>query len=74
LRVRHFGRHAVIFDELEAIELLRTAVDHERGQSEFAGRHSFYRVQVNRLLKGRKVNVTNPIAKALGLWKLFVAE
>jgi len=74
LLASNFGRRAVIFDELEVIELLRAAVDREGSQAHFARRHGIDRVQVNRLLKGRKMNVTEAVAKALRLRNVFVAE
>jgi DNA-binding phage protein len=74
LLARNFGRRAVIFEELEVIELLRAAVVREGSQTHFARRHGIDRVQVNRLLKGRKMNVTAAIAKALGLRMVFAAE
>ena len=63
-----------VLDEEEVIELLRAAVDREGSQVAFAKRHSVDRVQVNRLLKSKKTNVTNAIARALKLRKVFISD
>jgi plasmid maintenance system antidote protein VapI len=63
-----------VLDEEEVIELLRAAVDREGSQVAFAKRHGVDRVQVNRLLKGKKTNVTNAIARALKLRKVFISD
>jgi hypothetical protein len=56
------GRHAVVFDESEVVQLLKAAVDRENGQVAFARRHGLDRVHINRLLKGKRTNVTEAIS------------
>ena len=68
------ARPAMILEERDVIELLRAAVGRERSQAHFARQYGIDRVQVNRLLNGRKTNVPAAIAKALGLRKVFVAD
>jgi hypothetical protein len=67
------GRRVHAFDEDEVIQLLRAAVEHEGGQRAFANRHGVDRSYVNMILNGR-ARVTNTIAKALGLRRMYVAE
>jgi len=52
---------------------VRLAVEREGGQSAFAKRHGVDRVFINMILNGKR-QVSNSVAKALGLRKLFVAE
>jgi DNA-binding phage protein len=68
------ARPAMILEERDVIELLRAAVGRERSQAHFARQYGIDRVQVNRLLNGRKTNVPAAITKALGLRKVFVAD
>jgi plasmid maintenance system antidote protein VapI len=72
-RTENSSLHHVL-DEEEIIELLRAAVDREGSQVAFAKRHGVDRIHVNRLLKGKKTNVTDAIARALKLRKVFISE
>jgi predicted DNA-binding protein (UPF0251 family) len=63
-----------VFDEEEVIRLLRAAVDREGSQVAFAKRHGVDRIHVNRLLKGKKTNVTDAIVRALRLRRVFMSE
>jgi plasmid maintenance system antidote protein VapI len=67
------GRRAVVFEEHEVVRLARLAVDREGGQSAFAKRHGVDRVYINVVLNGKR-RVSDSVAKALRLRKLFVAE
>jgi hypothetical protein len=67
------GRRAVVFEEHEVVRLVRLAVEREGGQSAFAKRHGVDRVFINMILNGKR-RVSDSVAKALGLRKLFVAE
>lgn len=71
--VRNLGRRAVVFEEHEVVRLVRLAVEREGGQSAFAKRHGVDRVFINMILNGKR-HVSDSVAKALGLRKLFVAE
>src|SRR6516164_282199 len=69
----NLGRRAVVFEEHEVVRLVRLAVEREGGQSAFAKRHGVDRVFINMILNGKR-HVSDSVAKALGLRKLFVAE
>jgi hypothetical protein len=69
----NLGRHALVFDEDDIVHLLRAAVEREGGQTAFAKRHGVDRVLVNMILNGKRP-VSDAIAKALGLRKVYVAE
>jgi hypothetical protein len=69
----NLGRRAVVFEEHEVVRLVRLAVEREGGQSAFAKRHGVDRVFINMILNGKR-RVSDSVAKALGLRKLFVAE
>jgi hypothetical protein len=68
--VSNLGRRAIVFEEHEVVRLVRLAVEREGGQSVFAKRHGVDRVMI---LNGKR-HVSDSLAKALGLRKLFVAE
>ena len=65
------GFHALVFNQDEVARLLRAAVEREGSQSAFAKRHGVDRVLVNMILNGKRP-VTDTIAKALGLRKVYV--
>ena len=67
------GQRPVLYDEEDVIRLLRAAVKREGTQTAFAKRYGVDRARVNRVLQ-RKLRVYDPIAKALGLRKVYVAE
>jgi len=67
------GRQALVFDEDEVVGLLRAAVEREGGQKAFATRHGLDRAYVNMVLNG-KARIREPLAKALGLRKVYAAE
>jgi transcriptional regulator with XRE-family HTH domain len=68
-----FGHHALVFDEDDVVRLLRAAVEREGSQSAFAKRHGVDRAYVNMILNGKRP-VSDAIAKALGLRKVYVVE
>jgi hypothetical protein len=53
------GRHAVIFDDEEIVQLLRAAVEREGSQTAFASRYGVERTRINAILSGKRA-VTNP--------------
>jgi hypothetical protein len=53
---RKLGSHALVFDQVEVVELLRAAVDREGSQSAFARRHGLDRVHLNMILNGKREN------------------
>jgi len=66
------GRHTLVFDKDDIVRLLRAAVERE-GSPAFAKRHGDDRVVVNMILNGKR-SLSGPIAKALGLRKVYIAE
>jgi len=66
----NLGRHALIFDDGEVLELLKTAVEREGNQVAFARRHGLDRVYLNMVLN-RKRSVGEKVIKALGLRKVY---
>lgn len=67
------GLHALVFDQDDVARLLRAAVEREGSQSAFAKRHGVDRVLVNMILNGKRP-VSDTIAKALGLRKVYIVE
>jgi hypothetical protein len=73
LLASNVGRREVVFDEDDVVRLLRAAVEREGSQVAFAKRQGVDRPLVNAILNGKRP-VSGPIAKALGLRKVYVAE
>ncbi|MFZ0236093.1 MAG: hypothetical protein WBG18_26410 [Xanthobacteraceae bacterium] len=69
----HLDRRVFVLDEKDVVRLLRAAVEREGGQTAFAKHHGIDRSRLNRILNG-KLPVYDPIAKALRLRKVYVAE
>jgi hypothetical protein len=67
------GRHALVFDDADVVRLLKAAVEREGSQTAFAKRHGVERTRLNGILRG-KLPVGRPIAKALGLRRVYTAE
>lgn len=67
------GRRAFAYNDEDVVRLLRAAVEREGGQTAFAKRHRLDRTRINRILNG-KLEVHGPIAKVLGLRKVYIAE
>jgi hypothetical protein len=63
------GTRSLMFDDLEVIQLLRTAIAREGNQDAFARRHSVGRSYLNQILNGRKP-INKAVLKALGLRKV----
>ena len=66
------GRRAFILDDNCVVRLLRAAVKHHGGQTAFARLHGVAVSDVNEILNGRRA-VSGPVAKALGLRKVYIA-
>jgi hypothetical protein len=64
---------AVVFEQHEVVRLVRLAVEREGGQSAFAKRHGVDRAFINMILNGKR-HVSDSVAKALKLRKLFMAD
>jgi hypothetical protein len=69
----YLGKNGRFFDDADVVQLLREAVDREGSISAFAKRAGLHRVAVNNILNGRRP-VSQRLAKALGLRKVYVAE
>ncbi len=67
------GSYAVIFEEADAVRLLKAAVDKAGGQSAFARRHRIDRVSLNRILNGKRP-LYGAFAKAIRLRRVFVRD
>jgi hypothetical protein len=70
---RHLGRNALVFDDKDVVHLLRAVVEREGTQPRFAKRYGINRAFINMVLKGGRP-VSGPLAKALGLCKVYVGE
>ena len=64
------GRSALVFDHDDVVHLLKTAVEREGSQIAFAKR---YGVNRSEILHGKR-RVCDPLAKAMGLRKVYVVE
>jgi glucokinase len=70
------GKNALVFDDTEIAQLLRTAVEREGGQVAFAERHGVDRTYLNAVLNGRKSkkSASQVITRTLGLRRVYTAE
>jgi hypothetical protein len=66
------GDLSVLNDD-DVVDLLKAAVKREGSQSAFAKRYDVNRAQLNSILNGKK-RVTAPLAKALGLRRVYVVQ
>jgi hypothetical protein len=71
---KNLGRRARIFDDNDALILLKAALEREGSQAAFADRHGVHRTYISKVLNGRHVSHANAIVKALGLRRVYVAE
>jgi predicted transcriptional regulator len=67
------GRDAHIFEDDDVVRLLRAAIQREGSITAFAARHNLPRVNVNKILNGKRP-VSSTLAKALGLRKVYIAD
>jgi hypothetical protein len=67
------GRSALVFDNDDVVHLLKTAVEREGSQIAFAKRYGVNRSELNEILHGKR-RLCDPIAKAIGLRKVYVVE
>lgn len=72
-RSKNLGRSAHVFNDKEALVLLKAAVENEGSQAAFADRHGIHRTYVSMILNGRHP-VTDGVAKALSLSKVYVRK
>lgn len=69
----NFGRDARIFDDKEALELLRQAVALEGSQLAFAKRHAINRVHLVLVLQGKRI-LSDRFLRLLGLRKVYTSD
>lgn len=67
------GTHSLIYNEDEAIQLLRAAVEREGNQGAFASRHGIARTYLNQILN-RKRSLNKTLLKALRLRKVYAPD
>jgi hypothetical protein len=56
-RETNLGRHLLVFNDSEVVELLRAAVEREGNQSAFARRHGVERTRLNQILNGKNARL-----------------
>lgn len=71
---KHLGRRARVFDDDDALILLKAALEREGSQAAFADRHGVHRTYISKVLNGRHVSHASAVVKALGLRIVYVAE
>jgi hypothetical protein len=62
-----------VLNDNDVVDLLKAAVEREGSQSAFAMRYNVNRTELNSILNGRR-RISAPIAKALGLRRVYVVE
>jgi Helix-turn-helix len=69
------GRQAHVFDDEDALILLKAALEREGSQAAFANRVGVHRSYISMVLNGRQdMSHANAIVKALGLRKVYVVK
>ena len=71
-RSKKLGRRERVFDEREALILLKAAIEREGSLVAFAERHGVNRTYVSHVLRGR-YPIAQAMIKALGLRKVYIA-
>jgi hypothetical protein len=71
-RSKDLGRLERVFDDDEALILLKAAIEREGSSIAFAERYGVHRSSISHVLSGRHP-VGNALVKALGLRKVYVA-
>jgi hypothetical protein len=71
-RSKKLGRQDLVFDEDEALILLKAAIEREGSSAAFAEHYGVTRSYISHVLTGR-YPVAAAITKALGLRKVYVA-
>ena len=69
------GKQAHVFDDDDALILLKAALEREGSQAAFANRVGVHRSYISMVLNGRQdMSHANAIVKALGLRKVYIAK
>jgi hypothetical protein len=71
-RSKELGRLEHVFDDDEALILLKAAIEREGSANAFADHHSLHRSYISHVLSGR-LPIAKAIIKALGLSRVYVA-
>src|SRR5215471_2719425 len=69
----NLGFDARVFDKDDVVRLLAAAIESEGGQTAFAKHHGINRAYLN-MIFNRKRPVSDSIAGALGLRKVYIAQ
>jgi DNA-binding phage protein len=72
-RETNLGSHLLVFNDDEAVQLLKAAVEREGNQGAFARRFGIERSGLN-MMVNRKRPLTAAVLKALGLRKVYAPE
>jgi hypothetical protein len=72
-RSKNLGRRARVFNDKEALILLKAAIESEGSQAAFADRHGIHRTYVSMILNGRHP-LTDGLAKTLSLSKVYALK
>ena len=71
----NLGRQAHVFDDDDALILLKAALEREGSQAAFANRIGVHRSYISMVLNGKQdMSHANAIVKALGLRKVYVVK
>jgi Helix-turn-helix len=71
----NLGRQAHVFDDDDALILLKAALEREGSQAAFANRVGVHRSYISMVLNGKQdMSHANAIVKALGLRKVYVVK
>ena len=72
---QNLGKQAHVFDDDDALILLKAALEREGSQAAFADRVGVHRSYISMVLNGRQdMSHANAIVKALGLRKVYIAK
>ena len=72
---QNLGKQAHVFDDDDALILLKAALEREGSQAAFANRVGVHRSYISMVLNGRQdMSHANAIVKALGLRKVYIAK
>ena len=72
---QNLGKQAHVFDDDDALILLKAALEREGSQAAFANRVGMHRSYISMVLNGRQdMSHANAIVKALGLRKVYIAK
>jgi hypothetical protein len=72
---QNLGKQAHVFDDDDALILLKAALEREGSQAAFANRVGVHRSYISMVLNGRQdMSHANAIVRALGLRRVYIAK